>query len=138
IEHLTPGGLRALGEATAGDYARAPVWPGAMYRALRRAASMFPGQQVLVVENGCVTVASGVDRAEYLRRHAAEALRARADGVPLAGYLCWTVTTNREWGLPFGPPNDFGLYHVELDTDPALTREPTPAVATYREIVREA
>jgi beta-glucosidase/6-phospho-beta-glucosidase/beta-galactosidase len=58
--------------------------------------------------------------------------------VPLAGYVCWTITSNREWGLPFGPSNDFGLYHVELDTDPALERVATPAAAVYRELIDEA
>jgi beta-glucosidase/6-phospho-beta-glucosidase/beta-galactosidase len=130
--------LRQLNDSIAGDYANAPVWPGAMHRALRRAAEMFPGLPVIVMENGCVTVASGVGRAEYLRAHIREALRARDEGVPLVGYLCWTITSNREWGLPFGPSNDFGLYHVDLDGDPALERVATPAATAYRELIAEA
>jgi hypothetical protein len=138
IANLALRRLRQLSDSIAGDYAHAPVWPAAMRRVLRHAAEMFPGQPVLVVENGSVTVASGVDRADYLRAHVGEALRARAEGVPLAGYVCWTITSNREWGLPFGPSNDFGLYHVELDTDPALERVATPAAAVYRELIDEA
>jgi beta-glucosidase/6-phospho-beta-glucosidase/beta-galactosidase len=138
IPNVGLGRLRALNDSIAGDFAHAPVWPAAMRRVLRRTAQMFPGQPVLVVENGSVTVASGVERSDYLRAHVAEALRARDEGVPLAGYLCWTITSNREWGLPFGPSNDFGLYHVALDGDPALARVETRSAAVYRELIEEA
>jgi beta-glucosidase/6-phospho-beta-glucosidase/beta-galactosidase len=138
IRNVALGRLRELSDSIGGDYAHAPVWPAAMRRVLRRAAEMFPGQPVMVVENGCVTVASGVDRAEYLRTHIREALRAHDEGVPLVGYLCWTITSNREWGLPFGPSSDFGLYHVDLDGDPALERVATRAAAAYRELIAEA
>jgi hypothetical protein len=33
--------------------------------------------------------------------------------------------------LKFGPASDFGLYHINLDTDPELKRIPTTAAATY-------
>jgi ABC-type amino acid transport substrate-binding protein len=135
IPDLAPHQLGRLQGAIAGDYMHAPVWPGAMRRVLKYAARLFPGMPVMVVENGCVTAASGVDRATYLREHVREALRARAEGVPLAGYLCWSITSNREWGLHFGPANDFGLYQVELDTDPALRRLPTPATSAFAELV---
>jgi beta-glucosidase/6-phospho-beta-glucosidase/beta-galactosidase len=138
ISNLAPHRVRQLGDAAAGDFADAPVWPAAMRRVLRSAADRFPGQPVLIVENGCVTVASGVDRADYLRAHVAEALLARDDGVPLAGYVCWSITSNREWGLPFGPGSDFGLYHVDLDSDPGLERKDTPAVETYRRLIAGA
>jgi beta-glucosidase/6-phospho-beta-glucosidase/beta-galactosidase len=130
--------LRQLNDAIAGDFAHAPVWPAAMRRVLHQAARMFPGLPVMVVENGCVTEASGVPRAEYLEKHLREALRARDEGVPLAGYLCWSITSNREWGLPFGPGSDFGLYHIELDADPELRRVATPAAEVYRELIAEA
>jgi beta-glucosidase/6-phospho-beta-glucosidase/beta-galactosidase len=138
ISDLAPHRLRELGDAIAGDYTDAPVWPAAMRRVLHSAADRFPGLPVLIVENGCVKVASGVDRAYYLRAHVAEALRARAEGVPLAGYVCWSITSNREWGLPFGPGSDFGLYHVDLDRDPALERSATPSAEEYGRLIAGA
>jgi ABC-type amino acid transport substrate-binding protein len=137
IRSLAPGQLRALADAAAGDFAHAPVWPSAMRRVLHSAARLFPGQPVLIVENGSVTVASGMDRVAYIREHVRQTMLARAEGVPVAGYLCWAITSNREWGLPFGPANDFGLYHVDLDTDPALTRVATEAAAAYAELIRD-
>ena len=61
--------------------------------------------------------------------------QAVAKGVDVAAYVCWSITTNREWGLPTGPGTDFGLYHVDLDNDPELRRQPTPAAETYRRLI---
>jgi beta-glucosidase/6-phospho-beta-glucosidase/beta-galactosidase len=104
---------------------------------LKYHAAMFPNIPILIVENGSVDVADGVDRVDYIRRHIREIQRARRDGANVAGYVCWSITSNREWGLPFGPGSNFGLYHVELDTDPELKRAPTAAVEAYREIIRK-
>jgi beta-glucosidase/6-phospho-beta-glucosidase/beta-galactosidase len=59
-----------------------------------------------------------------------------AKGVPVAGYNFWSITSNREWGHPFDPNTDFGLYFVDLDKDPHLRRVPTPEVGIYQEIIR--
>jgi beta-glucosidase/6-phospho-beta-glucosidase/beta-galactosidase len=90
---------------------------------------------VVVVENGCVTIADGVQRADYLERHVREVEEAAAAGVNIAAYLCWSITSNREWGLPFSPHTDFGLYHVDLDGDPELKRQSTPAADVYRRLI---
>ena len=63
--------------------------------------------------------------------------RARREGVKIPIYICWSITSNREWGLPFGPGNDFGLYHIDLDSDPNLKRVPTPAVEVYKGIIKQ-
>src|SRR5215472_1682194 len=138
IRTVTPRRLRELSHLTAGDYANAPVWPGAVGQVLRRAARWFPGQPIMLVENGCVDVASSTPRATYLREHLRKACAAAAAGVPLAGYICWSLTSNREWGLPFGPGSDFGLLHIDLDTDPALQRTATPAAREFRRLISEA
>lgn len=121
--------------AAAEKYGGAPVWPGGLYRMLDRHAKMFPGKPIFVVENGCVQKADGTDRAAYLREHLSEVQRAVADGIPVEAYFCWSITSNREWGLPFDGDSDFGLYHIDLDHDPALGRVSTPAAEVYREIV---
>ncbi len=127
--------LQALLEASIGRFDRAPVWPGALYGMLRYHAKLLPRLPILIVENGSVDQADGVERAEYLRWHVREVQRAVRAGAPVSGYLCWSITSNREWGLPFGPSNDFGLYHVALDSDPALRRVATPAAEVYRDII---
>ena len=56
-------------------------------------------------------------------------------GVKVTGYDCWSITSNREWGLPFTRGSDFGLYYIDLDNDPKLKRVPTPAVEVYKRII---
>ena len=64
--------------------------------------------------------------------HVREVQRARAEGVPVIGYMYWTLTDNYEWGS-FDPR--FGLWRVEASSGD-LTRHETPAVGVYREIIR--
>ena len=52
--------------------------------------------------------------------------------------MCWSITSNREWGLPFDDGSDFGLYHIDLDTDPALKRTPTDSSRIYAALIAEA
>ena len=129
--------FRALEDAAHGRFIKAPVWPRGLFHALRRFHRWFPGQELFVVENGCVPQANGVLRKDYLRAHLAEVERAIQHGVPVAGYNFWSITSNREWGHPFDPNTDFGLFFVDLDKDPALRRVATTEVEVYREIIRQ-
>ncbi len=98
-------------------------------------ASLFPDLPLLIVENGSVDIADNIDLATYIRKHVYQVQRAVKDGVNLAGYICWAITSNREWGLPFDQSSDFGLHDIDLDADPQLKRIPTSAVAAYQEII---
>jgi beta-glucosidase/6-phospho-beta-glucosidase/beta-galactosidase len=102
---------------------------------LREQQEQFPGKPIILIENGCTTTADGIARADYIARHLRYVQRAVDEGVPVAAYLCWSITSNREWGLPFDNASDFGLYHIDLDHDPNLTRVPTPASERYKEII---
>ncbi len=128
--------FRLLEEAAHGRFLRAPVWPQGLYHALQRFHRWFPGQELLVVENGCVPSADGMSRGEYIKAHLAQVERALAKGVPVKAYNYWSITSNREWGHAFDPNTDFGLYFVDLDKDPALQRRETPEAALYRDLVR--
>ncbi|WP_193212214.1 family 1 glycosylhydrolase [Luteolibacter marinus] len=130
--------FRLLEDAAHGRFLRAPVWPQGLFHALRRFHRWFPDQEQLVVENGCVPTADGMTRGDYIRAHLAQVRRALAKGVPVKAYNYWSITSNREWGHPFDPNTDFGLYFVDLDRDPALTRHETPEVAQLREIIGDA
>jgi len=129
------GRITHLMAAAEGRYANAPVWPIALYDTIRRHNEMFPTLPIIVVENGCVAAADGVDRSKYLISHLAEVQRALSDGMPIEAYLCWSITSNREWGLPFDRNSDFGLYYIDLDRDPSLSRVMTDAAKTYASII---
>jgi beta-glucosidase/6-phospho-beta-glucosidase/beta-galactosidase len=130
-----PTQLKRLSAAAECRYGSAPVWPGVLRTILHNAQKRFPGKPIIVIENGCVTSADGFTRAKYLEAHIKEVLEARESGVPIEAYLCWSITSNREWGLPFDDNSDFGLYHIDLDRDPELKRVPTDASRTYAELI---
>jgi beta-glucosidase len=107
-----------------------------LYYALRHYARQFPGKPLYVVENGMPTEnglprADGYDRADLLRDSIYWVQRAKADGINVIGYNYWSLTDNYEWGS-YTPR--FGLYTVDVLTDPTLTRRPTDAVPAYRDI----
>ncbi|MFT3714909.1 MAG: family 1 glycosylhydrolase [Gordonia sp. (in: high G+C Gram-positive bacteria)] len=113
-----------------------PVDADSIYYALRYNHRRYPGKPLYIVESGMPT-ADGAPRADGYRRgdHLADTVywvqRARADGIPVIGYNYWSLTDNYEWGTYH---TRFGLYRVDVETDPSLTRTPTDAVAVYRQI----
>lgn len=113
-----------------------PLQPEGIYYALDHYARKFPGRPLYIVENGMPTEngrprADGYTRADSLRDTVYWLQRAVADGIPLMGYNYWSLTDNYEWGSYTAR---FGLYTVDVLTDPTLTRTPTDAVAAYRAI----
>ncbi|MEU4321070.1 family 1 glycosylhydrolase [Nocardia fluminea] len=113
-----------------------PLQAEGIYYALDHYARKFTGRPLYIVENGIPTEngrprADGYTRADSLRDTVYWLQRAVADGIPLMGYNYWSLTDNYEWGS-YTPR--FGLYTVDVLTDPSLTRRPTDAVAAYRAI----
>lgn len=91
---------------------------------------------ILIAENGLATrdLASRQDgwtREAFLVHHLYYLRKAIAQGVPVMGYMHWSLTDNYEWG-DYSPR--FGLYSVDARNDPSLARVPTPAVDVYRQI----
>jgi beta-glucosidase/6-phospho-beta-glucosidase/beta-galactosidase len=87
------------------------------------------GRSVLIAENGMAIRRrrdnrglnprrDKITRSEFLRRHVEEVQRIRTEGVPLIGYLHWSLFDNYEWGS-FTPR--FGLY--SLDYERGLDRQ---------------
>jgi beta-glucosidase/6-phospho-beta-glucosidase/beta-galactosidase/ABC-type amino acid transport substrate-binding protein len=137
VPSFWPRDLHRLSAAADFQYASAPVWPDALKMTLLEAAREFPGKPIVVIENGCVVKAAGIGRPDYLTEHVAQVREAVARGAPVEAYLCWSITSNREWGLPFDDGSDFGLYHIDLDTDPALIRKATDSSRTYANLIAE-
>lgn len=113
--------------------------PSGLGRALKKLAKRHPRLPLLVAENGMPTLnaearVDGVRREDALRDCIYWVQRVRSEGVNVIGYMYWSLTDNFEWGH-YGPR--FGLYTVNVLTDPELKRIPTAAVAEYRQIIRE-
>jgi beta-glucosidase/6-phospho-beta-glucosidase/beta-galactosidase len=134
VSDWQPWKIADLLEASAGRFDRAPVNPQILSRTLGKLSKMFPDQDIFIIENGSVRNGR-LEPAEYIKRHVLEVQKAVSAGVRVIGYICWSITSNREWGLKFAPSNDFGLYFVDLDDDPKLERKRTSTADTYQQII---
>ncbi len=115
-----------------------PLQPEGIYYALRHYAGQFPGKPLYVVENGMPTDngaprPDGYTRADHLRDTVYWIQRARADGINVRGYNYWSLTDNYEWGT-YAPR--FGLFTVDVTSDPDLVRRPTDAVEVFATLAR--
>lgn len=120
-----------------GEFWKIKPQPDGIYYALRHYQKRFPDLPLYVVENGMPTDdgaprPDGYTRSDDLLDTVYWMQRAKADGANVIGYNYWSLTDNYEWGS-YRPR--FGLYTVDALTDPALTRRPTDAVATYRDVI---
>jgi beta-glucosidase len=85
---------------------------------------------IMVTENGICTQEDGL-RWEFLRGHLDSVGRAIAAGVPVTGYLYWSLLDNFEWDKGFGPR--FGLIEVDYATQARRIRE---SARKYAEVCR--
>ncbi|HET7530004.1 MAG TPA: family 1 glycosylhydrolase, partial [Mycobacteriales bacterium] len=120
--------FRTMSRAGDGDHVRRTQMgyefrPEAIAATLRRAASILPGKDLLVTEHG---IATGDDdeRIEFIRRGLAAVHQVISEGLPVKGYLYWSLLDNFEWAHGYRPT--FGLVDVDRDT---MTRTPRPSLA---------
>jgi beta-glucosidase/6-phospho-beta-glucosidase/beta-galactosidase len=106
---------------------------------LRQAHLQVPDRPIVVAENGLCTPGmrprpDGVRRDEFIRAMTGEVLRARAEGIDVAGYLHWTLADNYEWGS-YAPR--FGLYGVDFADGRILPTDASgvDAAGAYRDII---
>jgi beta-glucosidase len=101
------------------------IYPDGLRAILRRFARH--GLPLLVTENGMSTD-DEVERDRFLAEHLAALEAARSEGLPVFGYLYWTLMDNFEWTE--GLRARFGLAAVDFATQ---ERTPRPAAARLRE-----
>jgi beta-glucosidase len=101
------------------------VYPEGLTDLLLRLHRDYRVPPIYVAENGgafkdvCVTV-NGVarvhdpDRTEYIASHIAAVGAAMGQGVPMAGYMVWSLIDNFEWAS--GYAKRFGIVHVDYAT----------------------
>jgi beta-glucosidase/6-phospho-beta-glucosidase/beta-galactosidase len=103
------------------------IYPEGLLRLIRRAWDRYE-LPIIVTENG-VSDASGDLRPEYLRGHVYAVSRAQQEGIPIEGYLHWSLMDNFEWAEGFGPR--FGLFRVDYET---LERTPGSGAEEFRRL----
>jgi beta-glucosidase len=105
-----------------GEYSQMwEIYPPGIYELLARIWADYKPAEIIVTENG-IPVPDHLDsgrvrderRIHYLRDHIAQVHCAIQDGIPVHGYLVWSLLDNFEWQL--GYQMRFGLVHVDFQT----------------------
>ncbi|MBI1755810.1 MAG: family 1 glycosylhydrolase [Fimbriimonas ginsengisoli] len=114
-----------------------PINPEGLYWATKFYYERY-GSPVMVTENGIWLddkLADGrvddPERIEFIRSHLLQIRRALADGLPVLGYLHWTLMDNFEWAEGFRPR--FGLVSCDHATQ---RRVPKTSAAWFAEVAR--
>ena len=107
------------------------------------ATHLRTGLPVVVTENGTATgdepgtlldrrrEIDDVDRVRYLHDHLAQVAAVRRAGVPVQGYIAWSLLDNFEWAHGYRPR--FGLVHVDFGTG---QRTPKRSARWYADVIR--
>jgi beta-glucosidase len=104
------------------------VYPESMYRIIKQFGQYEGVRQLYITESGAAfydTVEQGrvqdTARVEYHQNYLRNVLRAKQDGLPVAGYFAWTFLDNFEWAEGYRPR--FGLVHVNFRTQQRIVKD---------------
>ncbi|MBA2955313.1 family 1 glycosylhydrolase [Nocardioides sp. MAH-18] len=95
-----------------------------------RYAHSVAGVPVLVTEHGMSTADDAL-RAAFLEPSLAGLAGVMDEGVPVLGYIHWTLLDNFEW--VFGYQHQLGLHEVDRET---FARTPKPSAGVYADLVK--
>lgn len=98
-----------------------PIYPDGFYKVLTYIHEKYGDTPIYITENGACyndDVENGkvndTGRIDYLKSHLAALQRSIDSGVPIEGYLCWSLLDNFEWAE--GYTMRFGLVHIDYRT----------------------
>ena len=114
------------------------VDPGALYWGPRFMHERY-GKPILITENGLSNIdfpsGDGMvrdpQRIAFTQAYLKSLLKAAAEGIPIMGYLHWSLLDNFEWAE--GYKERFGLIYVDYEN---LTRIPKESSRWYSEVIR--
>jgi len=110
-----------------------PLTPEGFTRSLVRIQEKYGDLPVYITENGlCLNDPQDQRRIVYLDQHLRALARAIAQGVPVKGYMAWSLLDNFEWAE--GYSKRFGLVFIDFATG---QRTPKPSFAWYRQWIKE-
>ncbi len=114
------------------------VYPEGLYNLLNRFHFEYQIPKLYITENGC-SYMDGPDengriadqqRIDYLHSHLDAVARAIQNGVPVAGYMQWSLMDNFEWA--HGYQQRFGIVYVDYETQQRL---PKDSAYWYRDVI---
>lgn len=97
------------------------IYPDGLYHVLVKIKELYGNTPIYITENGaCYNdepeqgEVKDERRIKYLKQHLTAVQRAIQSGVPVKGYLTWSLLDNFEWA--FGYSMRFGIVHVNYET----------------------
>lgn len=106
------------------------IHPQELSNILRWAYERY-GVPLFVSENGLAD-AKDKSRARFIREHAAQIKAAQEEGIPVLGYLYWSLTDNFEWSEGLRPR--FGLVGIDYATQQRKIR---PSYYYFQKLIRD-
>ncbi|MBI5879235.1 MAG: beta-glucosidase [Chloroflexi bacterium] len=105
------------------------IYPTGLYDLLMRVRRDYPPVDIVITENGAAVPdrlepdgrVHDTRRIRYLRDHVVQLHRAMSDGVPVRGYVVWSLMDNFEWAL--GYAKRFGLVYVDYATQARILKD---------------
>ncbi|MFK3960005.1 GH1 family beta-glucosidase [Pseudalkalibacillus hwajinpoensis] len=114
-----------------------PIYADGFYNVLTDLHETYGDVPIYITENGACynhEVEDGrvhdQERVDYLKQHLTSLHRAIESGVPIKGYIVWSLLDNFEWA--FGYEKRFGIIHVNYRT---FERTPKDSYYWYRQTI---
>jgi beta-glucosidase len=107
------------------------IFPQGLHPVLKKAYARYK-LPILISENG-IADADDSRRTKFIQDHVAQIEKAKKDGVPVIGYLHWSLTDNFEWSEGLKPR--FGLVEVDYATQ---ERHPRPSFDAFSKVMRRS
>ena len=115
-----------------------PITPDALYWAAKLFYERY-GLPILITENGMANLdfvmsdgkVHDPQRIEYLKGSIAGLKRAAGEGIPVIGYMYWSILDNFEWAE--GYDKRFGLIHVDYETQKRTVKD---SAFWYADVIR--
>jgi len=115
------------------------LYPQGLFEILERVNRDYQPRQLMVTENGA-SYADGPDengrvhdqrRIDYLQTHIYQIWLAIQAGIPVNGYLVWSLMDNFEWAR--GYSQRFGMIHVDYKTQKRTIKD---SAQWYRDVIK--
>ncbi len=97
------------------------IFPESVYLILKQLSNYKSIKKFIITESGIGLhdeLKSGIIkddlRADYLKKHLAQIIKARHENIPVEGFFVWSLLDNFEWAEGFEPR--FGLVHIDFET----------------------
>ena len=104
------------------------VYPEGICRQLKWMAAYEGVKRIIVTENGAAFPdrrkgdrVHDAERVTFFQKYLAQVLRAKREGVPVEGYLVWSLLDNFEWAE--GYRARFGLVWVDFETQERVVKD---------------